>query len=193
MSENAKMRRCMAAALIVCACCVRDARAQSALEMSRTTFTPIQYYVAAEAIPTQLAAPGNIVVPPLYRPLVEAMLRGSPTFRRHCLRLSAEPTVTVVLVIGPHAQRSDLRATTRMKWTANGSLTAFVDIPPLKDLEELIAHEFEHIIEQLDGVDLAAHATLPQSGVTQSGPRGGMFETVRATRTGFKVAAELRQ
>jgi hypothetical protein len=155
--------------------------------------------VAAQTLSQSLHAgserqvPGNIVVPPFYRPLVEAMLRGSPTFRRQCLRLAAESTLTVMLVIGPRAQRSALRATTHIKRTENGGLTAFVEIPPLEDLDELIAHEFEHIIEQIDGVDLAAHAALPESGVTKSRRRGGTFETVRATRTGFKVAAELRQ
>ena len=47
-------------------------------------------------------------------------------------------------------------------------------------MQELIAHEFEHVIEQLDGVDLAAHAALPHTGVTSIGHSTDIFETMRA-------------
>ena len=58
-------------------------------------------------------------------------------------------------------------------------------------MEELIAHEFEHIIEQLDGVDLGAHAAQPHTGVTAIGHRRDIFETMRAKRAGLKVVSEL--
>ena len=58
-------------------------------------------------------------------------------------------------------------------------------------MEELIAHEFEHIIEQLDGVDLAAHAAQRHTGVTAIGHRHDIFETMRAKRAGLKVVSEL--
>ena len=193
MAENANMRRFTAVALLSCVFLARDARAQSTLDVSRATFTPVHHYVASEAIPTQLATPSNVVVPRLYQAMVDAMLRRSPTFRRQCVRLSGEGGLTVQLVIGPHTQRSDLRAMTRISRTETGQLVAVVEIPPLRDVEELIAHEFEHIIEQLDGVDLAAQAQLSQTGVTQTGRDGGIFETVRATRMGLRVASELRQ
>ena len=193
MCENANMRRFTAVALMSCVFLAHDALAQSSLDVGRATFTPVHYYVAAEAIPTQLATPSNIIVPRLYRAMLDAMLRRSPTFRRQCVRLSGESDLTVQLVIGPHTQRSDLRAMTHIKRTDTGRLVAFIEIPPLRDVEELIAHEFEHIIEQLDGVDLAAQAQLSQTGVTQTGRDGGVFETVRATRVGLRVASELRQ
>ena len=58
-------------------------------------------------------------------------------------------------------------------------------------MEELIAHEFEHIIEQLDGVDLAAHAAQRHTGVFAIGHRRDIFETMRAKRAGRKVVSEL--
>jgi hypothetical protein len=75
---------------------------------------------------------------------------------------------------------------------ANGAVAAFVDIGPLHDTVELIAHEFEHIIEQLDGIDLAARAALPHTGVSSVGPVADMFETERAKLVGLKVASEVR-
>ena len=70
-------------------------------------------------------------------------------------------------------------------------MVAYVTVDTFDNDVEMIAHEFEHIIEQLDGVDLAARAALPHTGVTDLGHVGGMFETVRAQRTGRKVLSEL--
>lgn len=65
-------------------------------------------------------------------------------------------------------------------------------IGSLDDQVELIAHEIEHVIEQLDGVDLRVRATLPASGV-RSRDHGDEFETTRAIRVGRMVAAEVRR
>ena len=54
---------------------------------------------------------------------------------------------------------------------------------------ELIAHEFEHIIEQLDGVDLAIMSRLRSTGVKRVGEVDA-FETRRAIVTGLRVARE---
>jgi hypothetical protein len=55
---------------------------------------------------------------------------------------------------------------------------------------ELLAHELEHIIEQLDGIDLAAKAAVARSGVREC--VDGSFETSRAVRVGTLVALEAR-
>jgi hypothetical protein len=195
MVQSTNMRR-FAIVLASCAWMLHDspaiAQSSSGFELARTSLTSVHQYVAAEAIPRQLAAPPNLVVQNMYRPLVESMLRDSPTFRRQCIRIAAEPTLTVHLVIGPVQQRSDIRAITRMTRKPNGTLTAYVDIGPMHDTVELIAHEFEHIIEQLDGIDLAARAALPHTGVSAIGAVTDIFETKRAKLVGLKVASEVR-
>jgi hypothetical protein len=55
-------------------------------------------------------------------------------------------------------------------------------------LAELIGHELEHVIEQLDGVDLAGTARRAPTTVWLSGRDS--FETVRAIQTGQLVAGE---
>jgi hypothetical protein len=65
-----------------------------------------------------------------------------------------------------------------------------VEINPLGDFMELLAHELEHVIEQLDGIDLAAKAALARSGVRTC--VDGTFETNRAARVGSLVAVEAR-
>ena len=99
--------------------------------------------------------------------------------------------MTVRLAINSGNSRSGTRATTRITRNAKGHVSAVIDIGSFQDTEELIAHELEHIIEQLDGVDLAARAALPHTGVTEVGDAGGMFETTRAKRMGLKVVSEL--
>ena len=49
--------------------------------------------------------------------------------------------------------------------------------------------EFEHIVEQLDGVDLARFARLAPGTVWATGTQ--QFETERAAHTGRLVAAEV--
>jgi hypothetical protein len=192
---QAIMRRVAAAGLATCAWLLtgRAAFAQSgaALEPTRVSLTSVHHYVATDAIPRQLAAPPNLIVPDMYRSVVDAMLRGSPTFRRQCVRISAEPALTVHIAIPLTPRRSDVRAQTRLTRNA-GHLTALVAISPFQDLEELIAHELEHVIEQLDGIDLQARAARPRTGVNATGARDAMFETVRAQRAGLTVASELR-
>ena len=48
-------------------------------------------------------------------------------------------------------------------------------IPPVDDHVELIAHELEHVIEQLDDIDLRTLAKVPSSGVQAlRGTRGSV-------------------
>jgi|SRR5687767_12952058 len=195
MVESTNMRR-FAVVLASCAWMLHDspaiAQSSSGFELARTSLTSVHQYVAGEAIPRQLAAPPNLVVHEMHRPLVESMLRDSPTFRRQCIRIAGEPKLTVHLAIGSVQRRSDVRAITRMTRKPNGEVAAYVDIGPLHDTVELIAHEFEHIIEQLDGIDLAARAALPHTGVTAVGPVADMFETQRAKLVGLRVSSEVR-
>jgi len=57
----------------------------------------------------------------------------------------------------------------------------------------LIAHEIEHVIERLDGVDLRARAALPGTGVRLCDGGDDAFETIRARRAGLAVAEEVRR
>ena len=74
-----------------------------------------------------------------------------------------------------------------------GSLTAAIDVPAMDDDVELIAHELEHVIEQLDDVDLATAASRTDSGVVVFARDEQVFETRRATEAGRRVALEVRR
>jgi hypothetical protein len=133
--------------------------------------------------------PPNLTVPSTFRTTIEQMLERSPMFRRQCLRLAAAPQLTVVVRM-LHPLTAGPRARTQIKRADRNRLIATVEINPLGDFTELLAHELEHVIEQLDGVDLAAKSAVANSGVRSC--VDGTFETNRAARIGLVVALEAR-
>ena len=110
-------------------------------------------------------------------------------FRRQCLRLTAAPHLAVVVRM-MHPLTGGPRARTQISRADQNRLIASVEINPLGEFMELLAHELEHVIEQLDGIDLAAKAAVANSGVRTC--NDGTFETSRAVRIGTVVALEAR-
>jgi hypothetical protein len=134
--------------------------------------------------------PLNLTVPSSLRPVVERMSRASPTFRRQCARIARASGLTVdVRLAAPRSWRPAARALTRFERDA-GQGRAIVHVRSDDDPVELIAHELEHILEQLDGVDLGIVASRRASGVTQHRERQA-FETIRAERAGLQVRREV--
>ena len=98
------------------------------------------------------------------------------------------PRLTVT-ISNFHPLPSD-RARARTAFVSSDrGLHADVQIAPLDDQVELIAHEIEHVIEQLDGVDLRVRASLRGTGASMC--ENGSFETIRAVRAGLAVAREV--
>jgi hypothetical protein len=153
----------------------------------------VRVYVPADAPPaSSVTLPQNLKVHPMYQPYVESMLRWSPTFRRQCQRLTQAPWLTVVLQQLSARPSAMVRARTHFERGRDGRQTATVAIGSPDDQVELIAHELEHVIEQLDGVDLRARATLPETGVRSLEGNAG-FETIRAARAGRAASEEVRR
>ena len=138
---------------------------------------------------TAAVLPPNLTYPVMYRELLEAMVRKSPTFRRQCQRLAHTEAVTVRLRLASTSSGPMARARTNIVRGPDG-LVAMVEIRVLEDAAELIAHEIEHVIEQIDGVDLKKQSLHPGKGVTEC--QDGSFETIRAVRVGQLVAQETR-
>jgi hypothetical protein len=154
----------------------------------------VRVYVPVDARPAwSVTLPPNLKIPDMYRSYVKSMLRLSPTFRRQCLRIANALGLTVVLRQFLARPSERMRARTSF-WTApDGRRYATVEIAALDDPVELIAHEIEHVIERLDGIDLRARAALPGTGVHLCDGGNGAFETIRATRAGLAAAEEVRR
>lgn len=133
--------------------------------------------------------PSNLHVAPMYRELVESMADHSPTFHGQLVRIATAPRVTVHVEIVQHIIGA--RAMTRMVRQIDG-LTARIEVARFDNVVELIAHELEHVIEQIEEVDLAAGAGLSDTGIYSVATNGLVFETVRARRVGIIVAQEVR-
>jgi hypothetical protein len=131
--------------------------------------------------------PANLIVPDNVRPLLRSMWHQSPTFRRQCARLAGHPDVIVRLEIARAVQDTTGARTTVKR--LNGGLNAAVEIELRKPERyiEHIAHELEHVMEQVDGTDLARLARQGLNGVMNF---GGSFETARARAVGRIVAQE---
>ena len=165
---------------------MRTIALRSAVDVARA------YRPLAEPSPDDVELPPNLIVPPLYRDVVESLRLRSPTFRRQCLRIASAAKLTVVLEEAPPPSHLDALAWTRVAHV-DGRLDAVIRVRWDRPAPQLIAHELEHVIEQLDGIDLARKARLDSSGVHEC--RCGSataFETARAVRVGLQVASEMR-
>lgn len=159
---------------------------------SRSSSTVMQVYNdddRARPLFSALAVPPNLVLPSSLRDLVESMLQESRTFRRQCVRLMHARELTIFVEYATLLDGS--RATTTIVRGRDGRVVARVRLAQSVNREELLAHEFEHIIEQLDGIDLPLLARHSTSGVRMT-LDSGHFETDRANAAGRQVVRELQ-
>lgn len=134
--------------------------------------------------PAQL--PPNLVVSKRELPLLERMWRRSATFRRQCERITKAHWLKVKLSFYPKALAPcGCRALTtvyRSKPLAN------VHIFQPSSAIELIGHEFEHVLEQIEGVNLRLLVAAKDGRAQQND--SGHFETERARQAGRQVKSE---
>lgn len=149
-------------------------------------------YVPARGLATDTAElPPNIAVSSLYRPLIARMLELSPTFRQQCARLGRARQLTIDLRSEPPRRANFAAAWTNIR-RSGGGIEATVTVPATVRRAELIAHEFEHILEYLDGVNLAELSRVASSGVRNCECLDTeTYETARAVRAGLRVADEV--
>jgi hypothetical protein len=135
-----------------------------------------------------VALPSNLEVASVFRLVLDKMWQASPTFRGQWRRLAAGSPVRVsVLVEDLPRPASSSKARTVLRHQDGSLVSAHVYLKPSLDAAELIAHELEHILEQLDRVDLQAQAG---NGVVWKAGDGA-FETRRAIEAGRRVAREV--
>lgn len=143
---------------------------------------PASFSSAGMTVPPS-ALPGNLRFAQHLRPVLEAMWRGSPSFRRQCARLGEAPHMTVVLNTRMSGARTRLD---HPEGRREASAIVWLD---LVNLHESIPHELEHVLESIDGVDVRVSSARSMRGVTRL---GSSFETARAREIGATVARELR-
>ena len=145
---------------------------------------PLGVPLAAASTICQTSLPVNISGGMLEAEMI-ALLERSETFRAQCRRIAAAPYVRVRIELGPRVA-SGGRAQTIINRYQEGAIVAFVTIRFAEDYVELIPHELEHIIEQIEGVRLSAEVWAQRASISEN----GSYETRRATAMGVKVRQE---
>ena len=134
--------------------------------------------------------PATVYMPAELLRYVDAMLSSSHTFRTQCRRIADARRLRVLIRVDPALGEWRHRARTTIDRVATGEMLARVSISPRHNPIEWIAHEFEHIVEQLDGVSLRS-LQAANKGVWFSMEE--MYETARAVGAGRTVVAETRR
>jgi hypothetical protein len=144
--------------------------------------------VAAQSCGAEFNPPWTVTVADALRPLVGALLEESPTFHQQWQTLVTVPRLR--LKVEFNATLPDHHARTTVHRYEYGLIVAAVELSLVGRRAELLGHEFEHVIEQIEGVDLRHAAHVRAAGVYDLGEG---FETQRAYRAGRQVAREWEQ
>ena len=139
--------------------------------------------VAASVCQTSL--PVNIAAGMLEQHMI-LLLERSETFRQQCRRIAASPSVRVRFELGMRIEGGGRAETVINRYQA-GAVVAIVTVRFAQDYFELIPHELEHVIEQMEGVRLTEELVARRAWLAPS----GSYETRRASAMGTKVRREL--
>jgi len=129
--------------------------------------------------------PGNIYANAL-QPVVLQLAQQSETFHQQCLRLAGMPRVRIQLFLTKEIG-SFARARATISHFTTGAIRAEVTFSFSQDFSELVPHEFEHILEQAEGVDLRAEARCSRAWRLED----GAYETRRAVSAGLRARQEV--
>ncbi len=143
---------------------------------------------APETLPASL--PSNITVARALAPAVDELFRRSGTFRRQCALIGAAAHVRVQLLDAPpRRQASAPRAYASINRYHLGLVRAVIEVPVIAEHYELIPHELEHVIEQIEGINLPDRARTGADGTVDVA--AGVFETRRAREAGLTARREM--
>ena len=144
-------------------------------------------FVLSTSISDAVTLPINLRIPDDIRPLLERIWLASPTFRRQCARLAESSTIVTVYQELPWSLTGTNGLTTIER---AGGLAKQASVHLARVNPEVLAHELEHVLEQIDGVDLVGLVSAGVRGAHYSAT-GVDFETLRASAIGESVAREV--
>jgi len=142
----------------------------------------------APAVGGQPVVPVNLSADPALLALIAEMGKRSPTFQRQCAVIDRTRGLIVRMRDVRPREKQPYAARTVIRRHEFGATTAEVELFAAPDLTEVVAHEFEHLIEQIEGVNLRLMSLVSGSGVRQT--VDGSYETWRAVLAGRQVAHE---
>src|SRR5688572_2523201 len=124
--------------------------------------------------------PFNMRMNDQLRKLLIRLASQSATLREQCATIAKTSHVRVIVQYARGGLPYNCEAKATISRFEAGLLSVVIEIPITTRYAELIAHEFEHVLEAIEGINLAAQAKVRGSGVTQVAHN--VFETARARR-----------
>ena len=179
MTSNPKVRRCVLLPLLFVAATPGPGRAADGERVP----------AGRDACRAAVTLHPRIDLPSELQPVVEGLLAGSRTFSDQFRRISACGDVLVRVRYDLERMPGSHAARTVISRTKAGLIYAIVYLGRPSDPARWLAHEFEHILEQIDGVAVRRLAAR-RRGAWASGH--DTYETERAIRVERRVVAELR-
>ena len=133
--------------------------------------------------------PADSDIPAMSHALLDEMWRGSATFRRQWTRVAAAQ-VRIGIAFKKSMATDSIHAQSQI--TREPELRVRISLRVVdRAAPEHLAHELEHVLEQLDDVDLAQAVADHVHGASARGTPP-VFETRRAIVVGRLVAAEVQ-
>lgn len=156
--------------------------------LSIVTFATTAIARTAASPARRASLPRNVVIDDRLRAQVEDMAALSPTLSRQFAAIDAA-AASVEIRVWPGSPSASRRAEATISRYTSGYIRAQLFVSPNWEFVELLAHELEHVVEQIERVDLAA---LARAGVATQ-DAFGRFETVRARDAGRAAASEVEE
>jgi hypothetical protein len=141
----------------------------------------------SQLLATEHRLPSNFKVPEKLQPVLEDVARRSPKFRGQLQELRHHPHVRMTVSYGNLSIWHVVRAESHVEKYEFGAVRIDTRLYTAEDVVDVIAHELEHVCEQMEGIDVRALAHQRGSGVSDV---GGHYETKRAVMAGHQVAEE---
>jgi hypothetical protein len=166
----------------------RSRRLSVVFILSMLLTTGLSHEAVASGSLTPFEFPRTLRAQKVLESQISHMLATSPTFREQCERLDKADKLAVILRLNPALPRTLFRARSSIRRYSSGLFIVSVEVAPGPEQAGWIAHEFEHVLEVIEGKDLRAMARGSKPGVWNS--VDGMIETERATVAGRGVLYE---
>jgi len=119
--------------------------------------------------------------------VVQRIYDRSPKFRSQCERIAKASNLRVRVHVNTRIPPA-YRALT-VVYRRGFETEADVNLPPGRHFAEMLGHEFEHVLEQVEGLNLQRLSTVRGSGVWAVEKH--LFESLRAQDAGREVGLEV--
>ena len=147
----------------------------------------------AQTVPSEtadcVAIPANMIVDRAIAPMVMRAISEVETIRRQCGLIASASHLRVSIRLHPGRLIGGTRAQATITRYAFGAIRVEITLPVTSRHIEMLAHELEHVIEQLEGARLHELVGQRHSGVRRFAD--GAFETRRAEQAGRAAEREV--